>query len=170
MPKIIFLCGGPGSGKGTQADLIKAKYVVHHQNTGELLRSEVAKGDALGLRIKQVQDEGKLVTSDLVVELLKKNIQGKQGWHLIDGFPRNFENIDMWNKKMMKFCDVKFMMFFECSQKEMEARVLSRGQTSGRSDDNPDTIAKRVDTFVRITTPMVEWYDKQGKAVRVSAE
>lgn len=68
------MCGGPGSGKGTQADLIKAKYNIHHQNTGELLRAEVAKGEGLGKEIKKVQDEGKLVTSDLVVELLKKNI------------------------------------------------------------------------------------------------
>lgn len=74
---------------------------------------------------------------------------------MVDGFPRNFENIDMWNKKMMKHCDVKFMLFFECSKDAMEKRVLMRGQTSGRSDDNPDTIAKRVDTFVKITTPMV---------------
>jgi len=54
------------------------------------------------------------VGSDLVVELLKKNIEGKPGWHVVDGFPRNFENIDMWNKMMMKKCEVKFMLFFDC--------------------------------------------------------
>jgi adenylate kinase family enzyme len=74
LPKVIFMCGGPGSGKGTQAELIKGKFTVHHQNTGELLRAEVAKGDALGKEIKKVQDEGKLVSSELVVEMLKKNI------------------------------------------------------------------------------------------------
>jgi hypothetical protein len=58
--------------------------------------------------------EGGLVGSDLVVELLKKNIEGKPGWHVVDGFPRNFENIDMWNKMMMKKCEVKFMLFFDC--------------------------------------------------------
>lgn len=68
-----------------------------------------------------------MVTSDLVVELLKKNVAGKPGWHIVDGFPRNFENIDMWNKKMMKQCDVKFMLYFSCSQEEMEKRVLKRG-------------------------------------------
>jgi len=102
--------------------------------------------------------EGRLVGSDLVVKLLRKQIEGKPGLHIVDGFPRNFENIDMWNKEMMKLCDIQFMLFFECSEKEMVSRALSRGQSSGRVDDNPETIAKRVNTFVRITNPLVQWF------------
>lgn len=90
------------------------------------MRAEVAKGDKLGKEIKKVQDEGKLVTSELVVELLKKNIEGKPGYHVVDGFPRNFENVDVWNKKMMKCCDVKFLLNFDCSKEEMEKRVMHR--------------------------------------------
>lgn len=106
----------------------------------------------------------------MVVDLLKNNIEGKPGWHIVDGFPRNFENLDMWNKKMMKFCDVKFMLYVECSQEEMERRVMERGKSSGRSDDNPETMKKRINTFVRITTPLMQWFEKQGKVQKANAE
>jgi adenylate kinase family enzyme len=66
-----------------------------------LLRAEVAKGGSLGQKIKKIQDEGKLVSSELVVELLGKYILNVPGVHILDGFPRNFENLDVWNKKML---------------------------------------------------------------------
>jgi len=166
-PQVIFMCGGPGSGKGTQCDLIKEQYEVQHHSPGELLRNEVTKGGPLAGKIKKIQDNGGLVSSDLVVDLLKAQIAGKPGVHIVDGFPRGFENLDMWNKKMIHECDTKFMLFFDCSQEEMERRVLNRGQ--GRSDDNPETMKKRIGTFVKITTPLCEWMDTQKKLVKISA-
>lgn len=170
VPKVIFLCGGPGCGKGTQCDLIKEKYDIFHHSPGELLRQEAEQGGALGREIKKIQMEGRLVGSDLVVKLLKKQIEGKSGLHIVDGFPRNFENIDMWNKQMIKCCDVQFMLFFECSEQEMVNRALARGASSGRVDDNPETIKKRVNTFVRITNPLVQWFQSQGKREIISSE
>jgi adenylate kinase family enzyme len=83
----------------------------------------VAKGGALALKIKKIQDEGKLVSSELVVELLAKYIVGVPGIHLLDGFPRNFENLDTWNKKLFNDVETKGMIFFDCSEEEMIKRV-----------------------------------------------
>ena len=74
---------------------------MHHHSPGELLRAEVAKGGAMASKIKKIQDEGKLVNSELVVELLGKYILNVPGVHILDGFPRNFENLDLWNKHML---------------------------------------------------------------------
>ena len=118
--------------------------------------------------------EGKLVSSDILVDLIRnaiKKMNNPNAKILLDGFPRNQENIDVWSqKKMDEEFDVKFCLFLECGFETMEKRLMGRAQTSGRADDNPETIKKRFETFENQTKPIVEFYEKNGKLVKVNAE
>lgn len=78
----------------------------------------------------------------------------------MDGFPRNQENVDAWKAKMKDVCKLEFLMNFDVDQAVMEERMLKRAETSGRSDDNPETIKKRLDTFHSMTKPIIEYYTK----------
>jgi adenylate kinase family enzyme len=101
--------------------------------------------------------EGKLVPSEVLVDIVIKTIErkGRDGIFLVDGYPRGMENVEVWNKKMADICDVKFLLYFESSEETMTARLLERGKTSGRSDDNEETIKKRLVTFNTETQPVV---------------
>lgn len=83
-----------------------------------------------------------------------------KGKYLIDGFPRNQENLSAWNSMMNHLVEFKFLLFFECSFEVMEKRLISRGKTSGRDDDNPETIKKRFDVFNSETKPIVAHYQE----------
>lgn len=92
--------------------------------------------------------EGKLVPSELLVLLVKKRIlSDKNRKFLLDGFPRSQENINAWNSVVGSLIKVKYLLFFEVALDVMETRLLKRAETSGRSDDNPETIKKRLDTY-----------------------
>jgi adenylate kinase family enzyme len=113
-----------------------------------------------------------LVSSELLVNLVKKQFEKEnwQGIYLLDGFPRNQENIDAWNKIMGEKVNLKFLLYFECSFEAMEKRLLERGKTSGRSDDNAETIKKRFDTFTNQTQPILAQYETKGQVVKVNSE
>jgi UMP-CMP kinase len=89
---------------------------------------------------------------------------------LVDGLPRNQENVDAWEKNMKNDVDVKGLIYFKCSDQVMEARLLERGKTSGRSDDNIETIKKRFDTFHKETEPVINDFHKKGLVIEVNAE
>ena len=179
-PLVIFILGGPGSGKGTLCDQLVSRYSFLHYSTGDLLRKEQENHPEsdLSKSIQTCMVEGKLVSSEILIDILKKNIEGlkdKQNTRiLLDGFPRNQENIDVWKKKKMDdIVDVKFVLYLECGFATMEKRILGRAQASGaqkRADDSPETIKKRFDTFENQTKPIVEYYQKEGKIVKVNAE
>ena len=117
------------------------------------LSQEVASGSTLGTEIKAVIDQGQIVKSETTVALLRNAMAGKSGPFLIDGFPRSLENLEAFEAEMGP---AAFMLFLEVSEDEMETRLLKRGATSGRSDDNRETIVKRFRTFVRDSMPVVE--------------
>ena len=144
--QVVFVLGGPGSGKGTQCDNIVRDFKYTHLSTGDLLREEVKKGGELGDKLNAVMSEGKLVSSEMLVTLLKNAMKGQEKC-LIDGFPRNQENIDEWDKQIGDSVDLKFVLFMDVDLDTMKARLLKRGEDSGRADDNEETIKKRFDTF-----------------------
>jgi adenylate kinase family enzyme len=82
------------------------------------------------------------------------------GVYLLDGFPRSQENIESWNKKMKDVCDTEFVLFFDCDIEKMQERMVERSKTSGRSDDNPETIKLRLETFAKTTKPIIDQYQK----------
>lgn len=170
--KVLFINGGPGSGKGTQCDKIKLDYNVKHLSVGDLLREEVRHGSPLAKEIEGYQKEGKLVPSAIPVKALK-NALLKENWgtyFLVDGFPRNQENQTEWDKLIGNSVDVLGLLLFECSAEEMEKRILERGKTSGRSDDNAETVKKRVQTYNEETKVVLEIYEKKKLIHKVSAE
>jgi adenylate kinase len=168
--KIVFVLGGPGSGKGTQCDKIVAKYGYTHLSTGDLLRDEVASGSARGKELTAIMERGDLVPLDTVLGLLRdamlKKASVSKGF-LIDGYPRE---LDQGKKFEADVAVVSTVLYFEVADETMKARLLHRAKTSGRVDDNEETIVKRLKTFHAHTTPVIGYYEKQNKVCKIVAE
>lgn len=170
VPLVVFVLGGPGSGKGTQSARIVSEFGFVHLSAGDLLREEVNSGSTNGDMIANTIKNGEIVPSVVTVNLLKNAIEksGKDKF-LVDGFPRNEENNASWKENMAPHVNTKLVLFFECPEKVLESRLLARGETSARADDNLATIKKRFVTFTGQTIPVVEYYEKQHKVARIDA-
>ncbi|XP_078263391.1 UMP-CMP kinase [Rhinoraja longicauda] len=173
-PKVVFVLGGPGAGKGTQCTNIVKKYGYTHFSAGDLLRAERSKegtqyGELIDIHIK----EGKIVPVEITINLLKRAMDDTMAKNaaknkfLIDGFPRNTDNLEGWNKLMDKDADVKFVLFFDCNNEICMERCLERGKGSGRTDDNILSMQKRIQTYMQSTKPIIDLYAKEGKVRRV---
>ncbi|KAJ8568324.1 hypothetical protein K7X08_027857 [Anisodus acutangulus] len=147
--KIVFVIGGPGSGKGTQCKRIAQQF-----------------GYTSYSMIQKIMKEGKLVPSDVTVRLLQQAMQEMDSdKFLIDGFPRNEENVQTFEN--LTKMEPEFVLLLDCPQDEMERRLLSRNE--GREDDNIETIRKRFKVFMESTLPAVEYYESKGKLRKVDA-
>jgi len=165
---IIFVVGGPGSGKGTQCEKIVEKYGFAHFSSGDLLRAEVAAGTEKGLQLKDKMERGELVSMADVLSLIKSNMKkakNSKGF-LIDGYPREIEQGIEFEKTI---APCSFVLWIDASQETMMERLLSRGLTSGRADDNEETIKNRLETFVKSTEPVIDYYKEQDKVRRVDS-
>jgi UMP-CMP kinase len=122
--------------------------------------------------INQCIVEGKIVPVEITCQLLKKGME-KHGWaakrFLIDGFPRNQDNFDGWTRVMGDIVEVPFILFMDADEETMIQRIMERSKTSGRNDDNIESLRKRFDTFKKETMPIVEMYESEGKAKRINA-
>lgn len=164
---IIYVLGGPGSGKGTQCSKIVEHFGFTHLSAGELLESEVKSGSETGKMIQEYKKEGKLVPSEIVVKLLQQAMQRSgNNKFLLDGFPRNERN-RVAAEKILKI-QPTVVLVFECSEEEMIRRVLHRNQ--GRVDDNIDTVKKRLKVYKESTLPVVDYFAKMGKVRKIDAE
>jgi adenylate kinase (isozyme 1 subfamily) len=166
--KVVFVLGGPGSGKGTQCEQIVKKYNLTHLSTGNLLRDEAASASEKGKQLAQTMEDGKLVPLEAVLDLLQAAMlkaEDSPGF-LIDGFPREM-NQGLEFEKKITACHL--VLSYECSEEVMTQRLLERGKTSGRSDDNVETIKKRFHTFNESTLPVLEYFNEQGKLRKISA-
>lgn len=167
---IVFVVGGPGSGKGTQCAKIVEKYGFTHLSSGDLLREEVASGSAKGKELTAIMESGQLVSMDTVLDLLKtamiKRAADSKGF-LIDGYPRELEQGKRFENEV---APCKFVLYFDVADETMKTRLLGRALTSGRVDDNEETIMKRLKTFHDHTAPVMDYYAKQNKLQTVKAE
>jgi len=152
--QITFVLGGPGSGKGTQCALLSKYAGYAHFSAGDLLRDEVASGSDQGKEIEVMIKEGKIVPAQVTIDLLKKAMESRPGPYLIDGFPRSMENCKAFETQVGVAAAV---LFFDVSETTLEERLLKRGETSGRDDDNKETILKRFKTFQEQSMPVVEY-------------
>ena len=144
---------------------------MQHLSAGELLREEIASGSSTGQTIASIINEGKIVPVQVTLDLLRHKIESiKCNRFLVDGFPRNWDNVEGWNRCMGEVCDVEGVMFIDCPEHELERRLLSRGQTSGRSDDNAATARKRFATFKEATMPIVDHFATQNMLLRVAGD
>ena len=169
IPKVLFVLGGPAAGKGTQCIKLSNEYGMKHLSAGELLREEIVTGSANGQLISSYLKEGKIVPVQITLDLLRDRMESIQcNRFLVDGFPRNFDNVRGWESCMSEVCDVEGVMFIDCPEAELERRLLSRGESSGRSDDNIETARKRFATFKEATMPVVAYYESKDKLLRIS--
>lgn len=137
-----------------------------HLSAGDLLRAERKSGCELGDLINRKIENGELVPSHVTVKLLENGMKAayvadKTTNFLIDGFPRSFENQDAWNESM-KNHQIKFMLDFECPEEVLVGRLLERGQSSGRADDNIETIRKRFRTHQKESIPIIKRCQDEG--------
>ena len=138
-----------------------------HLSAGDLLREEVASGSDTGQSIERIITAGKIVPSDVTVGLLRAAMAGAPGPFLIDGFPRSLSNLHAFDEAVGRCA---FMLFLELGEAEMESRLIKRGATSGRSDDNAETIRKRFRTFNADSMPVIEELQKLDAVRFVSAD
>lgn len=166
-PKVVFVLGGPGAGKGTQCERLADEFGFVHLSAGDLLRAERDSGSPDGEMIESYIREGKIVPVEVTIRLLEKAMRASgRSRFLIDGFPRNENNLEGWMQLMNEKVDVEFVLFYDVDDKVRLQRLTERSKTSGRSDDNEETIRKRFHVFEEQTMPVVNWYARQGK-VRV---
>ena len=234
-PKVLFVLGGPGAGKGTQCTNLSAEFGMSHISAGDLLREEMASGSPLGNEIAGYIKEGAIVPVRVTVELLRTKIFAMETTAnrvLIDGFPRNQDNLEGepfllpcfppchlpsshlpslphpllspllpsilsfalcfppcylpspislkrantlvyyflfkgWNELMNDIVDLEGVVFIDCPEEEMLKRLLSRGLTSGRTDDNIETAKKRFATYHAATMPVVNHFEREQKLLRI---
>lgn len=161
-----MIFGAPGSGKGTQSDFIIKKYGLGHISTGDVLRSEMKNGTELGKTAKGYIDNGQLIPDELMVSILASVYDKFGSDHqgvIFDGFPRTIPQAEAL-KAMLgeRGHKVAAMIELDVPEDELMERLLNRGRESGRSDDNEETIKKRLDVYHSQTAPLIEWYEKEG--------
>ncbi|XP_015637025.1 uMP-CMP kinase 2 isoform X1 [Oryza sativa Japonica Group] len=165
-PFIAFVLGGPGSGKGTQCVRIASDFGFAHLSAGDLLRSEISTGSEKGELILNIIKEGKIVPSEITVELIRKAMESSDAKRvLIDGFPRCEENRIAFER--ITGTEPDLVIFFDCPEDEMVKRLLGRNQ--GRVDDNIETIKKRLKVFESLNIPVVDYYTSRGKVHKINA-
>ena len=173
--KVIFVLGNPGSGKNTQCDLIKEKYSnkIHHFSCGDLLREEASNENSInGEMINKLIKEGKIVPATVTCSLAKREMQskGKDKLFLIDGFPRNEENLEGWLNVFGNECKIEAVLHFDCSDEICTKRIKLRSQSSNRIDDNDDSLKKRFKVFQDETIPSIIRLSKMTDVIQISTE
>ena len=163
----IVIFGAPGSGKGTQSDKIIAEYGVEHISTGDVLRAEIKAGTEVGKKAAALINEGKLVPDSVILEILASTLDAKgkdiKGV-IFDGFPRTIAQAEALNTLLAERGEaVSTVIGLEVDDEELIKRIVARGATSGRADDNAETAKKRLETYYNQTLPLKDFYIKEGK-------
>ena len=164
--KNIVIFGAPGSGKGTQSDLMIKHYGLGHISTGDVLRDEIKKGTELGKTAQSFIDKGNLIPDDLMVSILAGVYDSYGRGHkgvIFDGFPRTIPQAEALKRMLDERGDkVAAMIELDVPEDELMERLIKRGKDSGRADDNEETIKKRLVVYHQQTQPLIEWYKREG--------
>lgn len=164
--KNIVIFGAPGSGKGTQSELMIKKYSLGHISTGDVLRGEISKGTELGKTAKSYIDKGQLIPDELMVSILASVYDGFGTNHkgvIFDGFPRTIPQAEALKAMLQeRGHHIAAMIELDVPADKLMERLIKRGQESGRTDDNEETIKKRLDVYATQTKPLIDWYKDEG--------
>jgi UMP-CMP kinase len=177
---VIFVLGGPGAGKGTQCAKLVEEFGFCHLSAGDLLREEQHReGSQYGELIRTCIKEGSIVPMEVTVKLLENAMhealkagRTREGWadgrgrFLIDGFPRKMDQAVKFEEDV---CKSALVLFYTTTEQVMLDRLLERGKTSGREDDNAESIKKRFVTYKETTMPVIEHFNKEGKVAEIDS-
>lgn len=177
---VIFVLGGPGAGKGTQCAKLVEEFGFCHLSAGDLLRAEQNReGSQYGAMIKQYIKEGQIVPMEVTIKLLENAMKAAleegrsgEGWadgkgrFLIDGFPRKMDQALKFDEDV---CLSSLILFYTTTEEVMLKRLLKRGETSGREDDNEESIKKRFRVYKETTMPVIEHYHKLDKVAEIDS-
>lgn len=167
----IALFGPPGAGKGTQSEFLIKKYNLFYISTGDILRKELKEESKLGLEAKSIIAKGGLVSDEIIVQIIEKTIKSNPDAHgfLFDGFPRTFVQAYILEGLMIKLnTTLDQLISIEVPQEESIKRLLTRGETSGRLDDNEEVIRNRLREYDEKTLPVLNFYKERGNYVSVN--
>ncbi len=169
----IVIFGAPGSGKGTQSENLIAHYELFHISTGDVLRDHIKRGTELGKTAKQYIDQGQLIPDELMIGILAQviddNKEAAKKGVIFDGFPRTIPQAEALETLLNeRGTSVTAVVGLEVPEEELIDRLVKRGQMSGRSDDNEETIKKRLAVYHNQTSPLQEFYKEKGlyKAIK----
>lgn len=164
--KNIVIFGAPGSGKGTQSDLLVAKYGFKHISTGDVLRGEIKNGTELGRTAKAYIDKGQLIPDSLMIDILAATYDALCPCEgvIFDGFPRTVPQAEALKAMLAeRGTEVGAMLELQVPDEMLVERLVNRGKTSGRADDNEATIKARLEVYHSQTAPLSDWYKAEGK-------
>ncbi len=168
----IVLFGPPGAGKGTQSENIIEKYGLKHISTGDLFRKHLGEGTELGKKAQSFMDNGKLVPDEVVIgmvdDFLNANTDAKG--FIFDGFPRTVAQAEALDTLLENHSTkINCMVMLDVPEEELKRRLLERGKTSGRADDqNEEKINTRIQEYLNKTLPVAAFYEGQGKAAKIN--
>lgn len=188
----LILLGGPGAGKGTQASRIVDSMDLVHLSTGDILREEVSEGTELGRQAKEYMDRGDLVPDELIIDMVSNKLDQDSGY-LFDGFPRTISQAE----ELEDVLEIDKVIYINISKEEAVRRLSARrvcsecgeiynllfdkpsepgvcdkcnGELYQRSDDRPEVIRNRFETFLEQSAPLIDFYRDRGTLVEVDGE
>ena len=182
----LVLFGPPGAGKGTQSEKLIRKYNLIHLSTGDLLRSQITAGTELGIQAKQLMDKALLVPDEVVIGMIENKLRENRlvaatasaatsvgatfvGGFIFDGFPRTVPQAKALDLLLSHYdTSINVMIALIVDEDELIRRLLGRGQTSGRPDDqNAELIRRRLREYEEKTMPVADYYSQQNKYVAI---
>ena len=163
----IVIFGAPGSGKGTQSEILIRNRGLFHISTGDVLRDNIRRGTELGATAKAYIEQGQLIPDELMVsilaDVLDANREAATQGVIFDGFPRTIAQAEALEDMLgERGTSVTLVLGLEVPEEELINRILERGRLTGRSDDNLETVKKRLDVYHNQTSPLKEFYNERG--------
>jgi len=166
----VVIFGAPGSGKGTQSELIISKYGLYHISTGEILRQEIKEQTELGIIADEYIKTGQLVPDELIIKMLAEVIDTnpEAKGYIFDGFPRTIAQGKALDQLLReRNTSIIAVLNLIVDEEELLNRLIKRGEEFGRTDDNPVVIQNRLEVYRNQTEPLKEYYKKKGKLFNI---
>lgn len=167
----VVLLGAPGSGKGTQAPKLMEKYQLFHISTGDMFRKEIAAQTPVGVKAKAIIDKGGLCPDDVTLDMLNSylsKLEGNKGY-ILDGVPRTLEQAQMLDGiNYSQLIAIDKVVYIKIEEEEIIKRILKRAAELGRTDDTPEVAKNRTEQYFKLTHPLIEYYQKQGKLIEIN--